>query len=294
MSADEQNQSSLKTRLNRIIFGYDTRAGRLFDLVLIHAITISVLAVLLDSVSSINEQYHDFLYALEWGFTVLFTLEYGLRLYSSQKPGAYARSFYGLVDLISILPTYLVFLFPGAAYLIVIRILRVLRIFRILKLMRYIGEANVLIRALRQSRAKIFLFLFSVMTLMIIFGSLMFVVEGPENGFTSIPASIYWAIVTLTTVGYGDITPHTYLGRGIAALAMITGYAIIAVPTGIISSELITEHQRMSQMEKADARKNPEPKAAGDIQSLCCRHCQHAGHDADAHYCKVCGTALAR
>ena len=171
---------------------------------------------------------------LEWFFTIAFTIEYILRIYSSPNPRGYIFSFYGIIDLLSILPTYIAFIFPGSAYLIVIRVLRVLRIFRILKLFRYIGEANILFRAMMQARRKIFVFLFFVSTLIVVFGTLMFLIEGPENGFTSIPRSMYWAIVTVTTVGYGDIYPNTPFGQLIASFAMVCGYAIIAVPTGIV------------------------------------------------------------
>ena len=271
------DHDSPRDQLYDVIFGFESRAGRLFDLLLIILILSSVLAVLLDSVPGISARWHRELHVLEWAFTILFTVEYGLRLYSARSRGGYALSFYGIVDLLSILPTYLVFLMPGAQALIVIRILRVLRIFRILKLMRYIGEANLLLRALRAASRKIFVFLYGVLTVIVIFGSLMFLVEGPENGFTSIPTSIYWAIVTLTTVGYGDITPHTPLGQAIAALAMITGYAIIAVPTGIIGSELMGEYQR-SRGEKD--------------YKVVCSNCKRSGHDRDAHYCKQCGVPL--
>ena len=206
MALDVQAAPSLKTRIYDVIFGYESRAGKFFDIVLICMIVVSVSAVLLDSVASIHLNYGDFLYSLEWFFTILFTIEYGLRLYSTPNPRAYVSSFYGIVDLFSILPTYIAFLFPSAAYLIVIRILRVLRIFRILKLFRYMGEANLLYSALLQARRKIFVFLLTILILITIFGALMFIIEGPDNGFNNIPRSIYWAIVTITTVGYGDIS----------------------------------------------------------------------------------------
>lgn len=270
---------SLRARFNTVIFGYETPAGRFFDVVLILAILLSVLAVMLDSVASLRARYIEAFHLLEWGFTLLFTLEYALRLYSSADPRRYARSFYGLVDLFSILPTYLAFVWPEASFLVVIRILRVLRIFRVLKLIRYVGEASELSHALWQSRRKILVFLFSVLTLQVIFGSVMFLVEGPVNGFTSIPVSIYWSIVTMTTVGFGDIVPHTTLGRAIAGLTMMTGYAIIAVPTGIVSSELMKTHQSQGRQDTHD-------------HDLVCRHCRHKGHDHDANHCKQCGHAL--
>jgi voltage-gated potassium channel len=279
-SAEHNHPSgSLRARLNEIIFGYDTVAGRLFDLVLIIAILLSVAAVLLDSVQGLHLRYLDTFHVIEWSFTLLFTLEYLLRLYSTSSPRRYALSFFGLVDLFSILPTYLAFIWPEATFLIVIRILRVLRVFRILKLIRYMGEANVLSRALWQSRRKVLVFLFSVLTLQVIFGSVMFIVEGPDNGFTSIPASIYWSIVTMTTVGFGDIVPHTDLGRLIAAMTMMTGYAIIAVPTGIVSSELMNEFQSQRKHDVHDF-------------VLVCGNCKRKGHDRDANYCKQCGQPL--
>jgi voltage-gated potassium channel len=235
--------------------------------------------VLLDSVADLHTRFLLQFRVLEWGFTALFTLEYLLRLYSSSAPRRYAMSFFGLVDLFSILPTYLAFIWPEASFLIVIRILRVLRIFRIFKLIRYMGEANVLSRALWQSRRKILVFIFCVLTLQVVFGAVMFLVEGPENGFTSIPVSIYWAIVTMTTVGFGDIVPHTDFGRLIASMTMMTGYAIIAVPTGIVSSELMNEFQSQRKQDTHDF-------------GLVCQNCSRKGHDRDANYCKQCGQAL--
>jgi len=278
MSEPASRPQTTKALLNEIIFGYETLAGRLFDLFLIIFILLSVTVVLMDSVPGIHARWEQELYQIEWGFTLLFTIEYALRLYSSETPRRYMFSFYGLVDLLSILPTYLELFLTGGGYLAVVRILRVLRIFRILRLLSYIGEANLLVAALVHARRKIFLFLFVVLTLNVIFGSLMYIVEGAENGFTSIPVSMYWAIVTLTTVGYGDIAPVTGLGRFIAAMAMITGYAIIAVPTGIIGSELINEYQ--------------ERQRDSDTKDIDCPHCQRHGHDHDARFCKQCGNPL--
>lgn len=269
--------SRLKFNLHEIIFGYDTLAGKLFDIVLILLITISVVAIMLSSVASIHASYGPQLYALEWGFTVVFTIEYVVRIYVSPKPRVYMSSFYGVVDLLSILPTYAGLFLPVPGYLIVIRILRALRIFSVLNMFRYIGEANILFGALLQSRRKIFVFLFAVLNLTVVFGTLMFLIEGPENGFTSIPTSIYWAIVTITTVGYGDIAPHTPLGQAIAALAMIAGYGIIAVPTGIVGAELFTEMRRQQV---------PAPITTP------CEGCGLAEHDADAVFCKRCGFRL--
>lgn len=264
---------SVKERLNEIIFGTETPAGKLFDMVLITAILLSVVAVMLDSVIWFTNLYHRELLWIEWFFTLLFTAEYLTRIYCARNSWQYMRSFYGIVDLIAILPTYLALMFAGANYLMIIRLLRVLRIFRILKLARYLSEANVLIRSMLASRRKIFVFFCTVLVLSTVFGSLMFVVEGPEHGFTSIPKSIYWTIVTITTVGYGDITPQTPLGQVVASMAMLTGYSIIAVPTGILTAELATEMQR----ERVGRR---------------CHDCTKSGHDRDAQHCKYCGAEL--
>jgi voltage-gated potassium channel len=224
--------------LHEIIFEADTPAGKAFDVVLIVTIMLSVLVVMLDSVKHIEAAYGGLLRAIEWGFTFLFTVEYVLRLLCVTRPLRYATSFFGLVDLLAILPTYLSLVLPGTHYLLVIRTLRVLRVFRVLKLVQYLQEAQRLRRALYASRRKITVFLLTVLTLVIIIGALMYVIEGEENGFTSIPRSIYWTIVTLTTVGYGDIAPQTFLGQTLAVMAMILGYGIIAVPTGIVTVEL--------------------------------------------------------
>lgn len=274
----EKSQADARQIVYDIIFGYESRAGKLFDVALIIMILVSVVAVLLDSIQKYHLSYGAFFYRLEWFFTIAFTVEYLLRLYSTPNKKTYVFSFYGLIDLFSILPTYIAFLFPSAQYLIVIRIMRVLRIFRILKLFRYMGEANLLYTALLQARRKILVFLFSVLTLIVIFGALMFIIEGPENGFHSIPRSIYWAIVTITTVGYGDISPQTPLGQLVAGIAMICGYAIIAVPTGIIGAELMNEVQQRNTKVVDDSRK--------------CVSCEATGHDMDARFCKFCGNRI--
>ena len=266
---------SWRARLHAVIFEAETRLGRLFDVVLMVCIMVSVLVVMLDSVKSIREAWGGVFFVLEWVFTILFTLEYGLRLISIGQPIKYARSFFGVVDLLAILPTYISLVFPGSHYLLVIRLLRVLRIFRVLKIVQYVGEANHLLQALRASQRKITVFLFTVVTLSIIFGSVIYVVEDPKDGFTSIPRSVYWAIVTLTTVGYGDISPKTDLGQAIAAVIMIFGYGIIAVPTGIVSAEF------------AQLGRNPKP-----VSTLSCHECGCDGHDVDAVYCKQCGEKL--
>jgi voltage-gated potassium channel len=271
----ENNNPSnrLQRQLHEIIFEADTPAGKLFDVLLILSIVASVVLVMLDSVSSIRQSHGDLLYLGEWVFTILFTVEYALRLYCVGRPLSYATSFFGVVDLLAILPTYLSIVFPGTQYLLVIRILRVLRVFRVLKLVQYVGEARVLMQAMRASRRKIIVFLFVVLTLVVIFGSLMYVIEDPQSGFTSIPQSIYWAIVTLTTVGYGDISPQTGLGQTLAALIMIIGYGIIAVPTGIVTAELAQSYKK-------------------SVSTQSCPRCSAEGHDPDAEFCKFCGSML--
>ena len=230
--------SKLKQNIKTVIFGTDTKAGKLFDEILIVTILISVLIVLLESVSEYKQQYGQILNYAEWVFTILFTLEYFFRMYCIRRSLSYVLSFYGIIDLLSILPTYLSVLLPGAQALSVIRILRVLRIFRVLKLVQYMSEINHLTKALISSKKKIFVFLFSVMNIVVILGSIMYLIEGEIAGYTSIPKSIYWAIVTLTTVGYGDIAPVTPIGQAVSAVIMLIGYSIIAVPTGIITAEI--------------------------------------------------------
>ncbi|MFN2128844.1 MAG: ion transporter [Anaerolineales bacterium] len=270
----KNNLSPWRLKLHEIIFEADTPAGKWFDVVLIFSILLSVVAVMLDSVSGIRENYGSWFYTVEWFFTILFTIEYILRIVCVGRPIGYITSFYGIVDLLAIIPTYLSIVLPGSQYLLVIRILRILRIFRVLKLVQYISEARLLRQALRDSRRKITVFLFTVLTMVVIFGSLMYLIEGPVHGFTSIPRSIYWAIVTLTTVGYGDISPQTGLGQFLAALIMILGYSIIAVPTGIVTV----------------AFAKVESKAGFNTQA--CPHCSAEGHDRDAKFCKYCGARL--
>lgn len=263
----------LKAKLNEVIFGTDTPAGKNFDVVLILFILASVVVLMLESLEALSPSYMTHLRVAEWFFTIIFTIEYMVRFYCSPRPFKYASSFYGVIDLLSILPSYLSLIFPGANYLLIVRLLRVLRVFRVLKLIRYLSEANVLLRSMMMARRKIMIFFFSVLILSVIFGSLMYVVEGPKNGFTSIPMSVYWTIVTITTVGYGDIVPLTVLGKFIASLAMLTGYSIIAVPTGILTAELSQEMQR-------------------EKNRRVCNSCFHSGHDADARFCSRCGAQL--
>ena len=260
-------------RLYAVIFQHDTGAGKAFDVALLVAITLSVLAVLLESVPAIRQRHGRTLLVIEWSFTFLFTIEYALRLASVSRPLRYARSFFGLVDLLAILPTYISLFVTGAQELIVIRALRLLRVFRVLKLPEYLSEANLLTAALSASRRKITVFLITVLTIVLIVGALIHLIEGPENGFTSIPISMYWAIVTLTTVGYGDIAPQTAAGRFLAAAVMIVGYGIIAVPTGIVTAELVHAHRAAAASRR-------------------CPACERTGHDADAAHCKHCGTPL--
>lgn len=263
-----------RARLHEIVFEADTRAGRAFDLTLIWLILLSVATVMLESVSRVRAQYGALLYGLEWVFTILFTIEYVLRLLSVRRPLRYATSFFGLVDLLAIIPTYLSIFVPGSQYLLVIRILRLLRVFRLLKLSEYVVEADTLRLALQASRRKISVFISAVVLLVVIIGALMYVIEGEAHGFTSIPVSIYWAIVTLTTVGYGDLSPRTPFGQILASVVMVIGYGIIAVPTGIVTVELA---------QAARQRK---------ITRQSCPSCAAEGHDADALHCKYCGAHL--
>jgi voltage-gated potassium channel len=265
-----------KKRLAHIVFESDDKASKRFDVFLLVFILVSVFIVVLDSVSEIHHHYGSYLYAAEWFFTLVFTGEYMLRIWLSYDKRGYVFGFYGLVDLMAILPTYISLFFFASQYLTVIRALRFLRILRILKLTEYVKEAVILKNALRQSRLKIQIFLGSVLTIVLVMGSLMYIVEGPDHGFTSIPRSMYWAIVTLTTVGYGDIAPETEFGQFLASLIMLTGYAIIAVPTGIVSSELTAAKQ----------------KTLESTQRRICHQCQVQNHELDANYCRSCGNPL--
>lgn len=266
-------ESPTRGRLHQLIFESDTKAGRTFNIVLISIILVSVATALLDSVHSIRDRYGALLLFLEWFFTILFTIEYGLRLYSLRQPLRYAVSFYGIIDLLAIVPTYFSLVFPGGQYFLTFRIMRLLRIFRVLKLSEYLSEANVILTALMASRRKISVFLLTVLLLAVIMGSLIYVVEGEANGYTSIPTSIYWAIVTMTTVGYGDLAPQTAFGKMLASIIMMLGYAILAVPTGIVTVEI-------SQASKKK------------VSTQACPECGAEGHDYDAKHCKYCGARL--
>jgi len=272
------NQKNIPNRpwrhhLYQIIFEADTPGGKAFDIALLVCITLSIFAVLLESVAQIREDYRTVLRGAEWLFTLLFTIEYILRLMCVGRPIRYAFSFYGLVDLLAVAPTYLSLIVSGTQSLIVIRALRLLRVFRVMKLAHFVGEANVLRTALRASTRKIIVFLGTVLILVLIIGALMYLIEGEKSGFTSIPQSIYWAVVTLTTVGYGDIAPQTVMGKSLASIVMIIGYGIIAVPTGIVTVEL------------SAAR-----KAA--VTTKVCAECAAEGHDPSARFCKDCGAEL--
>ena len=273
-----------------VVFGSEPGWGRWFDLILIVAILASVAVVMLDSVESIHAEYESTLYALEWVFTVFFSIEYGVRLFIDKRPWLYARSFFGIIDLLSVLPTYISLLIPGAQVLLSVRILRVLRVFRVLKLAHYLNESNQLGRALIASRRKIFVFIFVVITIVTVMGSLMYLIEGGENGFDSIPRSVYWAVVTLTTVGYGDISPVTPLGQTLALLIMIMGYGIIAVPTGIVTAEIGRERAGTSVPRFAAAR----AALVGDDVFIpeSCPACELTNHAPDARFCRRCGSSL--
>ena len=261
-----------KERLYEIIFEADTDEGKVFDIILLTTILISILLVVLESVPAIDQEHHNFLRISEWIITIIFTVEYILRIVVVKKPWRYVFSFYGIIDLLAVLPTYLSLIIIGSQSLVVIRAIRLLRIFRILKLSRYISAGQNLGRALWISREKIFVFLFFILNIVVIVGTLMYLIEGPEHGFSSIPHSIYWAIVTMTTVGYGDISPETPLGQFLASIVMISGYAIIAVPTGIVTAGIIRKSNKTN--------------------TQICDNCMNADHEDDAAFCKKCGEKL--
>ena len=260
-------------RLHEIVFEAETRGGKLFDVLLLTAIVSSVAAVMLESVPSIRARHGAVLLGVEWGFTLLFSVEYAVRLVSVRYPSRYALSFFGVVDLLAIAPTYLSLLLPGSQALLVVRVLRMIRVFRILKLAHYLAGGEEIAQALRASRPKIVVFLASVVSIAVVMGALLYLIEGEANGFTSIPRGVYWAIVTMTTVGYGDISPGTVPGQVVAAVLMIAGYAIIAVPTGIVSVAIAQ-------------------RAAHPVSTQACLACSAEGHDVDAAFCKYCGESL--
>ena len=272
---NDVKRSLVREKIHEIIFEADTPMGKLFDVVLLVLIAASVLVVMLESVNYINARYADLFFTLEWIFTIIFTIEYLIGSYSFYRPLKYVLSFFGIIDLLAILPAYLsFFVIAGTHSLMVIRAFRLIRIFRIFKLGHFLSEGNVILDALRASRVKISVFLTFVCLLVVIIGSMMYLIEGGEgSGFSSIPRSIYWAIVTLTTVGYGDITPATEVGQFLSAVVMILGYAIIAVPTGIVSAEMVKGSH-------------------SQISTQACRYCGAEGHDHDAVYCRMCGERL--
>jgi len=265
---------TFRQRLYKIIFESNTPSGKLFDVILLWVILASVLIVIIESVQHVKNLSPVFFIAIEWGFTILFTIEYLFRIYSARRRFKYISSFFGIIDLLAILPTYISLVFPGSQYLLVVRSIRLLRVFRVLKLSAYLNGANMISSALVASRHKIAVFLGTVLTIVIIVGTMMYIIEGPENGFLNIPTSIYWAIVTLTTVGFGDLTSITPIGKILASILMITGYGVIAVPTGIVTSEMI-KGRGFLRVSHED-----------------CKLCQSDNHDLDANYCKVCGRQL--
>lgn len=270
---DDSPTQALRTRLREIIFGTDTPSGRGFDIALLVVIVASVANLMLISVAAIEQRFGAALHALEWGFTLAFSAEYIARIFAARRRWAYIFSFYGVIDLISVLPLYLGLILPDAHYFVAVRVLRVMRIFRVLKLVRYANDANVMTRSLRHAQRKLQIFLFVLALITVVLGALMYVVEGPEHGFTSIPRSMYWAIVTITTVGYGDIAPSTPAGQALAGLSILIGYAVLAVTGGVITAEMTNEIGRERQRRQ-------------------CPVCERSGHEIDARYCKFCGNDL--
>ena len=271
----DNNTKSFKQKVHEIIFEADTANGKLFDVILLAAILLSIIGVMLESVDEIDKKYHELIMAFEWGFTILFTIEYFFRIYAVNRPLKYIFSFMGIVDLLAIIPTYLIFIFPAVHWMSVIRAIRLIRIFRIFKLSRYLRGAHTMQIALRSSRPKIIVFLLSIMLFVIILGTLMYIIENSvgTNGFENIPNSIYWSIITLTTVGYGNIVPMTVLGKIVASFIMILGYGIIAVPTGIVTAEF--------------SRKRKEK-----VNTQVCPDCTAEGHEMEAKFCNKCGAEL--
>lgn len=272
MTQQNDRRAPWRIWLGDLIFGLETPLARGYNIFMILMVLLSVICVMLESVSTLHDRYGAILRLAEWLFTVVFTFDYVGRVLSARRTSHYLLSYYGLIDLISILPSYLSLMFPGAQYLLVIRALRFLQLFRVFKLTRYLTEASFLGEALQASRAKITVFMLTVVSLVLVFGTLMYLIEGPKNGFTSIPTSVYWAVVTISTVGYGDISPKTPLGKFIASVAMLFGYGIIAVPTGIVTAGIVqTKQQRERRI---------------------CEHCGYSQHDSDAQFCKHCGSQL--
>ncbi|MFL1011409.1 ion transporter [Flavisericum labens] len=279
---NKHQRNNWRDKLHEVIYEADTPSGKLFDVVLFVVIIASILLVMLESVNSIDAKYHRFLNISEWVITILFSIEYIARIITVKKPFKYIFSFYGIIDFLSTIPKYISLIFGGIHALAALRALRLLRVFRILKLARYLGASQLLMNAIKASKAKISVFLFAVLIVAIILGTIMYLVEGEENGFTNIPKSVYWCIVTLTTVGFGDIAPQTPLGQFIASMVMILGYGIIAVPTGIVSAEYTSQSKQ----------KQPEPTPNIHLNSQSCSHCLAEEHRDDATYCRKCGKEL--
>jgi voltage-gated potassium channel len=281
---EEDKLSPWKNKLHEIIYEADTPMGKLFDLILFFIIIFSVLLIMLESVKAIDAEYHDILFILEWVVTIFFTVEYIARVICIKKPKSYIFSFYGIIDFLSTIPLYISYIFAGSQVLLAVRAFRLLRVFRILKLARFLGEASQLKRALKASRAKITVFLFAVLIASVMMGTLMYLIEGDEAGFTSIPTSIYWTIVTLTTVGYGDIAPITPQGQAIATIIMLIGYGIIAVPTGMVTAEFARQNK--------DKSKDRESGSYVHINTKSCPTCSKEGHRDDATHCYNCGALV--
>ncbi len=281
-----KKQSHWKEKLHEIIYEADTPAGKIFDIVLLLLIVASIILVMLESVTSFAEKHYDFLNISEWVITILFSIEYIARIIVVNQPKKYIFSFYGIVDFLSTIPKYLSFFILNSHSLVALRALRLMRVFRILKLARFVGESNNLMKALRASRAKIAVFVFFVLIICVILGAVMYIVEsGQDSGFTSIPRSVYWAIVTLTTVGYGDIAPATALGQFISSIIMIIGYGVIAIPTGIVSVEYSKNYSDKENLEE-------QPIQKIRLNTQICSNCHHRTHDDDANFCKICGNNL--
>lgn len=292
---EPKQKHTWRTKLHEVIYEADTKAGKWFDVLLLVFILLSIILVMLESVESIDKDYHELLYIGEWVVTILFSIEYILRIVSVKKPLKYVFSLFGIIDFLSTIPMYLAIFITGSQALVTLRALRLLRVFRILKLARYLGASNQLKESLIASRVKIMVFLFGVVISSVIFGTIMYLVEGEENGFTNIPKSIYWCIVTLTTVGFGDIAPQTALGQFITTFIMILGYGIIAVPTGIISAEYVKSsqhHDDLENLEQQNRRVLKEPNISVDMNSQCCRTCLTQNHKDGAEFCYKCGTKL--
>lgn len=281
---EEDKLAAWKNKLHEIIYEADTPMGKLFDIILFFIIIFSVILIMLESVKAIDAEYHEILFILEWIVTIFFTIEYIARIICIKKPSHYIFSFYGIIDFLSTIPLYISYIFAGSQVLLAVRAFRLLRVFRILKLVQFLGEASQLKRALKASRAKITVFLFAVLIASVMMGTLMYLIEGDEAGFTSIPTSIYWTIVTLTTVGYGDIAPITPQGQAIATIIMLLGYGIIAVPTGMVTAEF-------ARQGKDKTAETPGNRYV-HVNTQCCPTCSKEGHRDDATHCYNCGSIL--